>query len=137
MLRIRRKGHDPILVKIKGSVIKRIPKKYEPIIEIIESRGENVLDYLEYEDHKWLQPSERLILKTMLLHENLKSFIEIARQNPKTKGFINFSEPVKVQQIITRNTKYFSVKFAGGHELKCPAELYWGSPIKETVKRLY
>ncbi|WP_372775631.1 hypothetical protein [Mangrovibacterium sp.] len=137
MLRIRRKGQGTILVKIKGRVIKRIPEKYEPIIEIIESRGESVLDYLEYEDRKWLQPSERHILKTMLLQENLKSFIGIAMQNPKYKGLINFSEPVKVQQIITRNTKYFAVKFAGGHELKCPAELYWGSPIKEVVRRLY
>lgn len=109
--------------------IKTIPERYSNI--------ENLPELLDDFDHKRLSESERRALDEKLLGAQVSNFLEKKQANTKLKPFLNGTHPVKVQRIVTRDLHYHVIRMANGHELRCPAELYRSSPIKETVKRLY
>ncbi len=126
-----------INIRHKGKIVKKLPEKYWHIVDEIESRGEKVTDYLEYEDRPWLQESERRIFDTMLLRASMEDFLAAKQKDPKLKDIVKLSKPVKILKVVTRSNVYYTAKFASGHELRCDASLFKCSPIKETVKRLY
>lgn len=126
-----------INIYMSKRLVKRMPEKYNKVVSILSSRGEDVTDYLEYEDRRWLQQSEKQALNAVLLQENLKQFIKDKRKDHKLRDLMKRAKPVKLLRVITRADIYFVVKLSNGCELKCPGNLYWGSPIKETIKRLY
>ncbi len=109
--------------------IKTIPKKFSEIEDVHE-----LLDDFEY---KRLTETERLVMNKRLLSKQVAYFLENKKKQGKLKSFIKDSHPVKVLRIETRDVHYYTIKMANGTELKCPAELYRISPLKETVKRLY
>lgn len=109
--------------------IKNIPKKFSTIEDIHE-----LLDDFEY---KRLTESERRAMNEKLLNRQVSHFLEMKKKEGRLKRFIKDTHPVKVLRIETRDVHYYSIKMANGNELKCPAELYRISPLKETVKRLY
>lgn len=113
----------------KKQYIKNIPKKFSTIEDIHE-----LLDDFEY---KRLTESERLAMNERLLSKQVAHFLEKKKSKGWLKIFIKDTHPLKVLRIETRDAHYYTIRMANGSELKCPAELYRISPLKETVKRLY
>ena len=113
----------------KKRYLKLIPEKFSSI--------ENVTDYLDDPEHKRLTESEREALNRELLSRHLEAYICRQKKDIHLKRFMGKTEPVTVLRIETRSHHYHAIKMANGTELKCPAELYRISPLKETVKRLY
>jgi CDGSH-type Zn-finger protein len=112
-----------------GRHIKNIPKRYSSILDIAE-----LIDDL---DHKRLSDTERRVLNEKLLSNQVQHFLRKKCGDSKFKPFLTGTHPVKVQRIETRYLHYHVIRMANGHELRCPAEVFRSSPIKETIKRLY
>jgi hypothetical protein len=117
-----------MILDIKGDV-KSIPIKYKCL--------ENIEDYIDDLHHARLTVTERENLNIQLLRHKMSDIIAEIRSTPGLRDIIQIAEPVVAMKVNTRNETYHIIRFSNGKEVRCKASLFKGSPVKETINRLY